>query len=250
MIDTIMLFAAGRGSRMRHLSESKPKTLVKILDRPILFHTLDLMQSYPFKNIFINTHHLHEQMQDAIAQYKKQNPKCPEITVFYEEELLETGGTIKDVFGRLGHNHSPIFTLNTDTIIKSRSCIFSHMNKVWDTSRMDFLMFLQPFDKAIGYRGKGDFELLPDGKIYRPEQERNYSYMFAGLQILKPEIIVQNNMRVFSLSEYFFNNERMYGTSLKGAKWYHVNTPEDIVDVEIDLLAYDRKQVRQLNYGS
>lgn len=59
-IDTIMLFAAGVGSRMKHLAKNNPKSFILVLGRPILYHVLDLCKTYPFKKIVINTHYLHE----------------------------------------------------------------------------------------------------------------------------------------------------------------------------------------------
>ena len=94
MIDTIMLFAAGLGNRMRHLTENSPKTLLPILGKPILHHALELCKSYPFKKIVINTHYLSKQVKESIEEFKKANPDMPEIVVVYEEELLETGGAI------------------------------------------------------------------------------------------------------------------------------------------------------------
>ena len=67
-----MLFAAGLGNRMRHLTENNPKTLIPILGKPILHYALGLCTSYPFKKIVINTHYLHEQIAESIEMQEKQ----------------------------------------------------------------------------------------------------------------------------------------------------------------------------------
>lgn len=117
MIDTIMLFTAGLGNRMRHLMKNSPKTLLPILVKPIIYHALELCKSYPFKKIIINTHYLSKQVKESIVEFKKANSDMPEIVVVYEEELLETGRAIKNAFNTLGKE--PIFTLNTDIVLRA-----------------------------------------------------------------------------------------------------------------------------------
>ena len=207
-IDTIMLFAAGLGSRMRHLTENSPKSLIPVLGKPILHHALDLCKTYPFKKIVINTHYLRKQVEASLKQYRLANPDSAEIVTIYEEELLETGGAIKNAKEILGDK--PIFTLNTDTILRANYNIFKDMIKEWDPEKMDFLLLLQPYDKAVGYTGlHGDFET-----------------------------IAKNPLKVFSLKEYYLNSDKIFGIKAKDARWYHASRPEDLVEIEIDILAY------------
>jgi MurNAc alpha-1-phosphate uridylyltransferase len=230
-----MIFVAGRGSRMNHITETVPKSLIPILGRPILYYVLELTLTYPFKKIIINTHYLHEQIRLSIEEFKKTHINIPEIIIIYEPILLETGGAIKNAKELLGDN--PIFTLNSDVIIKPNENLFKTMILKWDASKMDFLLLLQDFDKAVGYKGNGDFELLNDGRLYRPSMRNHYSYMYAGLQILKPNLISQNPSQIFSLREYYFNNNNVYGAVIADYKWYHATRPEDIIDIEYDLQA-------------
>lgn len=236
MIDTIMLFAAGFGSRMRHLTNNQPKSLIKVLEKPILHYSLELCKKYPFKRIIINTHYLHEQIFNSIYDFQKNNPDFPKINIIYEEELLETGGAIKNISDIVGDKH--IFTLNTDTIIQSKHNLFQAMCRKWDPKVMDFLLLMQPIDKTVGYTGLGDFELDQNNKIIKPDIEGSYSYIYAGLQILKPEIIYQHPLNIFSLREYHLNNPNVYGTVVDKIKWYHATRPEDIVDIEFALLKH------------
>jgi MurNAc alpha-1-phosphate uridylyltransferase len=232
-IETIMLFAAGIGSRMRHLTTDNPKTLLPVLGKPILYHSLELCRSYPFKKIIINTHYLPEKIEEALAEFQKQNPDFPKIITIHEEELLETGGAIKNAIDLIGQD--PIFTLNTDIILKSDGSPFEDLQKSWDPDKMDFLLLMQPFDKAIGYRGRGDFEIDKKGALSRPDKKDNYSYMYAGLQILNPLKVAANSLKVFSLREYYLSSSRVFGLVAKNTKWYHATTPEDIVDIEMDM---------------
>lgn len=230
-----MLFAAGLGNRMRHLTENNPKSLVPILGKPILYYSLELCKTYSFDKIVINTHYLHRKIEDKLAEFRKLNPDFPEIITIYEEELLETGGAVKNAINILGPD--PVFALNTDMIIRSSGNLFTELQNLWQPEIMDFLLLMQPFDKAIGYRGFGDFEMAADGRLSRPDIKGNYSYMYAGLQILKPEKIARNPLRIFSLREYYLNSNKVFGMEAKNARWYHATGPEDIVNIEFDMLS-------------
>ena len=236
-IDTIMLFAAGLGSRMRHLTENSPKSLIPVLGKPILHHALDLCKIYPFKKIVINTHYLRKQVESSLKEYMVNNPNFSDVTTIYEEELLETGGAIKNAKEILGDK--PIFTLNTDTILRANYNIFKDMIKEWNPEKMDFLLLLQPYDRAVGYTGRhGDFEMDRYGRLSRPDIEGNYSFMYTGLSILKPATIAKNPLKIFSLKEYYLNSQKIFGIKAKDARWYHASRPEDLVEIEIDMLAY------------
>lgn len=237
MIDTIMLFAAGLGNRMRHLTENSPKTLIPILGKPILHHALELCKSYPFKKIVINTHYLNEQVEQSIKDFQEANPNFPEIVIIYEEELLETGGAIKNAYKILGKE--PVFTLNTDIVLQAEYNIFDFMLETWDKDKMDFLLLMQPYKNSVGYTGYGDFDLDTARKLVRPDKQENYEYMYAGLQILKPEKVAKHPLRIFSLREYYLNSDKVIGLAAHDARWYHATKPEDIINIEMDMLAHE-----------
>jgi N-acetyl-alpha-D-muramate 1-phosphate uridylyltransferase len=237
MIDTVMLFAAGLGNRMRHLTENSPKTLLPILGKPILHHALELCKSYPFKKVVINTHYLNEQVEQSIQDFQKKHPNFPEIIIIYEQELLETGGAIKNAHNILGSE--AIFTLNTDIVLQAEYNIFDFMLETWNKDKMDFLLLMQPYKDSVGYSGHGDFDLDKHGKLIRPDKQDNYEYMYAGLQILKPEKVAKHPLRIFSLREYYLNSDKVIGLPAHDARWYHATSPEDIITIEMDMLAHE-----------
>jgi MurNAc alpha-1-phosphate uridylyltransferase len=116
-IDTILIFAAGFGTRMRELTSSTPKPLINVLGKPILYYVLDSIVSHGFKRIFINSHYLHEQIEDAVKYYVSNNINCPKITILHEPEILDTGGTVKHNLDLFDSEY--IFTHNSDIILKS-----------------------------------------------------------------------------------------------------------------------------------
>lgn len=238
MIDTIMLFAAGLGNRMRHLTKNSPKSLIPILGKPILHYSLELCCKHNFKKIIINTHYIHTKINDAIKEFQEANPNCPEITTIYEEELLETGGAVKNAQKLIGNK--PLFTLNTDVILKSNANLFRALEEKWNPEKMEFLLLMQPTNEAVGYTAHGDFELLEDGRISRPDIQEDYQYVYSGLQILNPERVFNNPLKIFSLREYYLNGDKIHGTVIDGTKWYHASSPEDVVDIEVSMLAHEK----------
>lgn len=240
MIDTIMIFAAGKGTRMQHITAHQPKCLINIAGKPILHHLFEFILQYPFKKIIINTHYLPEQIENSIKEFETYNI-TPEIITIHEPVLLETGGGIKNAINLIGND--PIFTINSDIIINSKINIFQYMASSWEPDKMDFLLLLQPFEDAIGYKGKGDFDLLEEGLISRLLYKDHYDYMYAGLNILKPRLITSNQETIFSLREYYMHNNKLYGNiipKVRGiiaphCRWYHATSPQDIIEIENEL---------------
>lgn len=234
MIGTLMLFAAGLGNRMRHLTKNNPKALVQVLDKPVLHYALELTKLYPFKHIVINTHYMHQDIKNSLKQFQKIHSELPKVTFIYEKEFLETGGAIKNASSVLGNE--PIFALNTDVILRPEYDIFSEMIDRWDEKKMDFLLLMQKYENIVGYHGYGDFDLDNENKLVREDKEGHYDYIFTGLQILKPYQIAKHPLKIFSLKEYYLNSQKVRGMKAKNLKWYYIKSPEDLVDIEMDML--------------
>lgn len=226
MINTALIFAAGFGKRMGAITQEIPKSLIKIHNKPILYYTLESVLRGGFKQIIINTHYKAEQINAAVNAFN--NPTDTKIILLHEPTILETGGAVKNALKYL--DQDIVATINSDTIIDSKRDFFADMQAAWDSDKMDFMLLLHEVDKAIGYTGNGDFELLEIGRIHRPQDMKQYKYMNAGALLLKPSIIGGNAKDVFSLGEYY-NGDRLYGIVNQG-NWYHVSRPDDIIATE------------------
>ncbi|MES2214529.1 MAG: nucleotidyltransferase family protein [Pseudomonadota bacterium] len=232
-IDTLMVFAAGFGTRMKAATKTTPKSLIKVHGKPILYYVLDsALRHGGFKNIFVNTHYLSDQIEDAVRHFESSRIDCPKITLLHEEELLDTGGTIKN--GLKYFNSDAIVTHNSDVILKSDKDFFGSLKDSWDPEIMDFLMLVYETEKAVGYVGKGDFILSKNNQLLRPKNESNYPYMYTGAAILKPGLIASNPKTVFSLQGYYDNPQNIYGCRHYGS-WCHLSSPEDIISTEQNL---------------
>jgi MurNAc alpha-1-phosphate uridylyltransferase len=224
MIDTLLIFAAGFGKRLYPMTQDKPKPLINIAGKPILYYSLDLALKFNFKRIIVNCHYFHDQIQQAIDSYVNKFKPDIDIITIHEPKLLETGGAIKNSY-RFFRGQDAIFTLNSDSIISTEINVWQTMIEKWNPLIMDFMLLVTPINKSFGSMGRGDFDINQDGSLNNANNLRNF--MFSGLQILKPELINQNPNDVFSISEYYNPEEyRMFGHVNKG-NFYHISNVED-----------------------
>ncbi len=224
MIDILMIFAAGLGKRLRPITENLPKPLVRIAGKPILYYALDFALKFNFKKIIINCHYRHEQVNQAVVAYKERFDVETEIIVLHEPVLLETGGAIKNAYS-LFEAAQAIFTLNSDSIIANNQLVWQSMIEQWNPLTMDFLLLLNRIDKSFGSVGSGDFDISSDGSLHCSNELRQFVY--TGLQILKPDLIMQNIQDVFSLKEYYASQQaRVYGQEHEG-NFYHISNIRD-----------------------
>lgn len=87
------LLAAGLGTRLRPITETKPKCLVEIQGKPLLQWWLELLEKHGITEVLINTHYLAEQVEDFVTVFQK-NKNTIKVTLFKESKLLGSGGTI------------------------------------------------------------------------------------------------------------------------------------------------------------
>src|SRR5436190_23850330 len=105
-----MVLAAGLGARMRPLTDTMPKPLIKVAGKPLIDHVLDRLVEVSVERAVVNVHHFAEQMQQHLARRRR-----PQIVISDERGLLlGTGGGVKKALPELGE--APFFHINSDTI--------------------------------------------------------------------------------------------------------------------------------------
>ncbi len=232
IIDTAMVFAAGFGTRMRPLTNTIPKPLVKINGKAMLDHILDKLAHAGVNRAVINTHYLADQINQHVSSRKN-----PEILISHETTILETGGGIMHAMKLLGDK--PFYVINTDTLwTDGQDAAISRLRSSWNPDKMDALLLLAEVKTAIGYDGKGDFDLLPDGTLQRPTGKNICQFVYCGIMIIKPEIFKNCETKPFSIFKDFLFKEPQYNTEtgamprLHGlkhdGKWLHVGTIDAI----------------------
>lgn len=230
-----MVLAAGLGKRLRPLTDTCPKPLVKVAGRALIDYSFDLLRGAGITNAVVNCHYLADQIEAHTKTVKGLN-----ISLSDERgALLETGGGVLKALPTLGN--APFAVLNSDVIVrdgKSRS--LATLMESWDPERMDALLLLQPVETAIGYDGQGDYTINAEGALSRKQPSEICPYLFSGVQILSPSLFKGLEPGAFSLNVIYDIAEkrgRLFGAVHTG-QWLHVGTEEALVAAEkkIDLL--------------
>lgn len=227
-----MVLAAGLGQRMRPITDTLPKPLVKIAGRTMLDHMLDRLADAGVEQAVVNVHHLAGQVEAHLA-----GRLTPRITISDERaELLETGGGVKKALPLLGT--TPFFHTNSDALWRETGKpALPAMAQSWDPERMDILLLLADMDTSLGFDGAGDFFCDEDGRLARRGGAARAPYVYAGVAILKPELFAETLDGPFSLNLLFdraIAKGRLFGEVLEG-RWLHVGTPEAIAPAEAAL---------------
>lgn len=224
-----MVLAAGRGTRMRHLSRTRPKPLIALAGRTLIDGVLDHLRAADIARIVVNTHHKGEMIGAHLAGR-------PEIALSPEAELLETGGGVRNALPLLGP--APFFVVNCDAVwMDGPIPALRRLRDNWDGASMDALLLMQPMTAVFGDAGQGDYFLDPLGRAARRAGHAVAPYLFAGVQILHPRLFEGAPDGAFSLNILYDRAEaagRLSGIVHDGA-WYHVGTPEQRQQAQDDI---------------
>jgi MurNAc alpha-1-phosphate uridylyltransferase len=228
---TAMVMAAGFGKRLRPLTDTVPKPMVKVLGRPMIDVVLNRLAAAGIARVVINLHHLGNVIRDHL-----ESRKDLEILYSEETEILETGGGIKKALPLLGSD--PFFVVNAKIIwLNGKEDALLRLAKAWDDARMDSLLLLQPTATAIGYGGPGDFLMDPDGRLTRRPEWGVAPFLYSGIAICHPRLFDDSPDGAYSVNilwDRAIEAGRLYGIRHDG-EWYHVSTPQQLGEVEREL---------------
>lgn len=224
-----MVLAAGLGKRMRPLTATQPKPLVRVAGKPLIDHSLDRLGAAGVARAVVNVHYL----ADALEAHLERRTKAPETQISDERELLlETGGCMIKAAPRLP---DPFFCLNADNVwLDGPRDVFAELSAAWDAERMDALLLLVPHLRAYNYRGKGDFTLDPHGRVARRKSGRIATFIYSGIQLVSHRLLRDAPSGPFStnvLWDRAIEEERLYGISHNGV-WFEVGEPSAIAPTE------------------
>ena len=231
---TAMVLAAGLGTRMKPLTDKRPKPLVEVAGRALIDHALDRLAEAGIERAVVNVHHFAEQLERHLAARKK-----PQITISDERGLLlGTGGGVLKALPALGDE--PFFHINSDTLwIDGVKPNLARLAESFDTKTTDALLLLASTTGSIGYAGRGDFGMAPDGRLLRRGEREVAPFVYAGAAILSRALFDHAPEGEFSLTDLFdraAEHGRLHGLRLEGL-WMHVGTPNAIALAENSIRA-------------
>jgi N-acetyl-alpha-D-muramate 1-phosphate uridylyltransferase len=215
MPDSVMIFAAGLGTRMGALTRDRPKPLIPVAGKPLIDHALDLAKVIAPRRIVVNTHYKAEMLRAHLAGKPVQFSDEPDM-------ILETGGGLRQALPLLGPG--PVFTLNSDAVWRGPNPLAT-LRVAWKEQEMQGLLLLVPRGAAVGHMGPGDFLIGPDGRL-----TRGAGPVYSGAQILCTADLEQIPDQVFSLNRVWdrmIARGTLFGVVYPG-QWCDVGQPDSL----------------------
>ncbi len=235
-----MVLAAGLGTRMRPLTDDRPKALVEVGGRALIDHMLDRLAEAGVKRAVVNTH----AHADRLIAHLKARRGGPEIVLSDERSHstpLETGGGIKFAAAHLGEG--PILVANIDSVWiedgEPPAAAIRALCAGYDPARMAARLMLARMERTTGFDGPGDFFMGADGALVprrvsgAPSAPLNY----MGVHIVDPRPIVEHDaveFGLFPLWAEWSKTGRLHGAVMEG-DWMHVGDPEALKIAEARL---------------
>lgn len=227
---TAMVMTAGLGTRMRPLSATRPKPLIRIAGTTFVDHVLDHLRAAGVKKVVANAHYMADMLEAHLRA------TASDLDVQFSDErakLLDTGGGLVKALPLI--DADPFLCVNTDNIwVNGPVDPLKLMAATWDDATMDVLMLLVPLARAENHHGRGDFHLDPQGKLSRRKSGRMAPFVWAGIQMLSKRLIQDPPGDVFSTNVFWdraIAAGRAYGLVHQGL-WFDVGTPGAIAKTE------------------
>ncbi len=229
---TAMVLAAGLGTRMRPLTDDRPKALVEVGGRALIDHVLDRLQAQGVTKAVVNVHAFADRLEAHLSRRAS-----PAIVISDERaQLLETGGGLKKARPLLGE--APVWVANIDSVWTEGAVpALDALRAAWDPARMDACLLLAPMARTLGFDGPGDFFLGEDGRLTHRGARPAAPFAYIGFQILKPQIVDDAGPGPFSLFPAWMAlmaQGRLHGAAMDGF-WMHVGDPGARAEAEARL---------------
>ena len=225
-----MVLAAGFGTRMRPLTNTMPKPLVKVADKALLDYGFERLREAHVETAVVNGHYLADQIEAWAS-----NVTSPR-TLFSSERdtILDTGGGIARALPLLGEY--PFFVLNADCFwLDGPTPALERLRAAWDDSTMDCLLLLCDPARTTGYDGRGDFVFTTDRHVIRAKDRPDAKALaYIGGYLVHLRLFTTAPQGAFSMNVLWDKaivQGRLFGLAHDG-HWLHVGTADAIKEAE------------------
>lgn len=232
-VNTAMVMAAGLGTRMRPLTNDRPKPMVQVAGKPLIDHSLDKLREAGVSNVVVNVHYLPEMVEQHLAAHAK------DLNIAISDErklLMETGGGLVQAQPLLAED--PFYCINSDNIWTDfTGNSLDKLAQAWDGDKMDGLLLLVAHENAHNHKGPGDFFL--DGDLLRRRGDSDSApYIYTGIQLLSHNLLRDPVSGPFSTNIFWnraIQENRLFGMVHDG-DWFDIGSPEAIAPTEAKLM--------------
>lgn len=214
-----MILAAGRGTRMRPLTDHCPKPLLPVAGKPLIEHHIERLVAAGYRELVINLSYLGEQIEAALGQGQRWG-----IRIYYsrEPQRLETGGGIYQALPWLSDGEQPFLVVNGD--------VWTDVDYRALPQRLSDQAHLLLVDNPEHHR-QGDFYLREGRVSEQPTAPGQSALTFSGISLLHPRLFAQVSAAsgtAFALAPLLrqaMATGDVSGEHLQG-HWVDVGTPE------------------------
>jgi len=221
---TAMVLAAGLGTRMRPLTDHKPKALVEVAGKTLIDHVLDRLRDAGVQRAVVNVHHYAEQMEAHLARRRDLEVRISDE----RERLLDSGGGIQHARPLLGE--APIWVANIDSLwLEGATPALESVKRAWTPEVMDLLLMVVRRGHGIGFEGPQGFFMDEAGRLtHSTSPDVVTPFANVGVGILKPEVLDSEPRRgpfpIQPVWRRLQDEGRLHGAAME-AFWMHVGDP-------------------------
>jgi len=219
-----MILAAGLGTRLRPLTDTRPKALVEVAGRTMLEITLERLRAFGIQDVIVNVHH----SADMMVEYLKANGNLGmHIEISREEPLLDTGGGLKKAGWFFQDDPEPFVLHNVDvisTIDLRRMAQFHKDNRALATLAVQDRRTSRPlaFDEHLQLRGRGP------------------GLAFSGIHVISPRLLsMLTEEGAFSIIHSYLRlseqGEKIIGFRADEYYWRDLGKPDDLRQAAKDM---------------
>jgi len=237
-----MVLAAGLGTRLRPLTDHKPKALVEIAGRTLLEITLHRLKSFGVKEAVVNVHHF----ADQVVEYLKAHDNfAMRIEVSREDVLLDTGGGLKKAawFFLEKGTDDPFILHNVDVV---SSIDLAQMMKSHKDAGSLATLAVQRRESSRQLLFDGSCQLCgrQAGRDREPEIVRQAPGLeplaFAGIHVISPRFLkMMSEYGIFSVIDCYLRhagqNEKISAFRADQYSWRDLGKPDSIRAAALDL---------------
>ena len=223
---TAMVLAAGLGTRMRPLTNDRPKALVEVGGRALIDHMLDRLAQVGVETAVVNVHAFADRLEAHLLA-RSATGVMPRLIISDERaEPLETGGGIKHALHLLPD--TPFWVANIDSVwIDDDGQALEAVAAAWDPEHMDVCLLTASTAQSMGFHATGDLFLAGSGEVRFKDAGESAPLVYVGVHIAKPSVVSGGPDGPFGLLPIWkrlTETGRVHGVAPTGL-WMHVGDP-------------------------
>ncbi len=231
-----MILAAGMGTRLRPLTDTKPKALVEVNGKPMISYVIESLTAAGVTDIIVNVHHF----ADQLKEYFDKNLFEADIVISDETDvLLDTGGALNKAewFLRgdesfIVHNVDIMSDINLEELISNHVQNESMATLAVRSRHSSRYLLFDNQHQLIGWENVKTHEM----KLVKPKKGEVHSFAFSGIQIIDPEIFpLIKETGAFSLIDLYLRLAASYHIRFYAhdySHWFDLGTAENIAEAE------------------